>query len=77
MAKRKTEPKENSAAFAKYTVTFPGGLNLREGPGKTFSVLRVLQHGEVVEAEGRSKNGWLPVSGGWVDRQYLEKIKEE
>ena len=77
MAKRKTEAENQTAAFARYKVSYPGGLNLRAGPGKSFPVLRVLQPGFVVEATGRAKNGWIPVLNGWVDRQYLVKAKEE
>lgn len=75
MAKRKAQPKE-AATFATYTVSYPGGLNLRAGPGKNFSVLRVLQPGAAVKAEGEAHGNWLLVEGGWVDQTYLEKSKE-
>lgn len=75
MAKRKAQPKE-AATFATYTVSYPGGLNLRAGPGKNFPVLRVLQPGAAVKAEGEAQDNWLPVEGGWVNQMYLEKNKE-
>lgn len=75
MAKRKAQSKE-AATFATYTVSYPGGLNLRAGPGKNFPVLRVLQPGAAVKAEGEAQDNWLPVEGGWVNQMYLEKSKE-
>ena len=75
MAKRKAQPKA-AATFATYTVSYPGGLNLRAGPGKNFTVVRVLQPGTAVKAEGEAQGDWLPVKGGWVDQKYLEKRKE-
>lgn len=76
MAKRKAQPAAKAATFATYTVSYPGGLNLRAGPGKNFPVVRVLQPGTAVKAEGEAQGDWLPVEGGWVDQKYLEKNKE-
>lgn len=71
MAKRKTA---EAPSFAKYTVNTPRGLNLRSGPGMDYPVLRVLKPGELVEAAGKARKGWLPVQDGWVDRQYLQEV---
>ena len=74
MAKRKTTP-DAERSFAKHVVISPQGLNLREGPGKDYSVSRVLKAGETVQPEGDpDKNGWMPVRGGWVDSQYLREV---
>lgn len=53
-------------------------LNLREGPGSTFPVIRRLASGEQVELLGRNQVGdwlWVSTAGGqtgWVSSQYVE-----
>lgn len=74
MAKRKTTPAVEQS-FAKHVVIYPQGLNLREGPGKDYSVRRVLKAGETVQPKGEpDENGWMPVRGGWVDSHYVQEV---
>ena len=62
-------------AVPRFAVTFPRGLNLREGPGRQHKVVTVLPMGTVVLAAGAAEEGWLPVAcdlgAGWVDIRYL------
>jgi uncharacterized protein YraI len=54
------------------------GLNLRAGPGLTYSVLRVLTFGQTVTLVGRSANSlWVESrlpngSGGWLYSPYVD-----
>ena len=72
MAERHVNP---AARVYVVNVPFPyRGLNVRTGPGTEHSVLHVLPDGAKVEATGRSRKGWLPVSGGWADKTYLKEV---
>ena len=74
MAKKAADSAEKQT-FAKRIVTYPEGLNLREGPGKDYSVKRVLKAGETVQPKGEAdENGWMPVRGGWVDSHYTQEV---
>jgi uncharacterized protein YraI len=50
-------------------------VNVRSGPGTTFSILGVLWQGNTITARGASQNGWTPVTyqgkSAWVSSQYL------
>ena len=54
-------------------------VNLREGPGLTEDVIRVLEDGTTVTATGKTSKGWTEVTAGgdkgWVSTQYLTDVK--
>ncbi|MFE4104987.1 peptidoglycan-binding protein [Almyronema epifaneia] len=42
-------------------------LNVRSGPGTSYSIVRVLSDGQALEISGRYRNGWAELSdGNWV-----------
>lgn len=57
------------------TVLPPDGLNLRSGPGTSYSVVATLPGGATVTITGPAKDGWAPVTSngqsGWVDGAYV------
>lgn len=61
------------ASAASYRTT--AGLNLREGPGTSFSVIRVIPGGATVDVTGAAQFGFLPVtysgSSGYASADYL------
>ncbi|MDQ3653709.1 MAG: SH3 domain-containing protein [Chloroflexota bacterium] len=61
------------ASAASYRTT--ASLNLREGPGTSFSVVRVIPDGATVEVTGEAQFGFLPVSysgsSGYASADYL------
>jgi len=61
------------ASAASYRTT--AGVNLREGPGTSFSVVRVIPGGSTVEVTGAAQFGFLPVtysgSSGYASADYL------
>ncbi len=61
------------ASAASYRTT--ASLNLREGPGTSFSVVRVIPNGMTVEVTGEAQFGFLPVtysgSSGYASADYL------
>lgn len=66
-----------------YAVTFRAGLNLREGPGRSYPVITVLPCGAVLEAAepldlkgGRYAEIASPWGNGWVDTGYLVRLLE-
>ena len=78
-ATREPEAVEAAPAVPRFAVTFPRGLNLREGPGRQHKVVTVLPMGTVVLAAGAAEGGWLPVAcdlgAGWVDVRYLAAVE--
>ncbi len=58
------------------TVTSPDGVNLRSGPGTSFSVLTVVPFNATVSVSGASGDGWYPVTyqgqAGFVLGEYLK-----
>jgi len=61
------------ASAASYRAT--AGVNLREGPGTSFAVVRVIPDGATVEVTGNAQFGFLPVtysgSSGYASADYL------
>jgi uncharacterized protein YgiM (DUF1202 family) len=61
------------ARAASYRTT--SSLNLREGPGTSFSVIRVIPGGATVDVTGDAQFGFLPVtysgSSGYASADYL------
>ena len=61
------------ASAASYRTT--AGVNLRERPGTSFSVVRVIPGGSTVEVTGAAQFGFLPVtysgSSGYASADYL------
>jgi uncharacterized protein YgiM (DUF1202 family) len=58
------------------TATTTAGVNLRSGPGTTFSVLLVIPNGSTVTVTGGPQNGFYPVTysgrSGFVSATYLQ-----
>lgn len=61
------------ASAAQYRTT--AGLNLREGPGTSFAVIKVIPSGATVEVTGAAQFGYLPLThggtSGWASADYL------
>ncbi|NLI85377.1 MAG: SH3 domain-containing protein [Propionibacterium sp.] len=57
------------------TATATTALNVRSGPGTSYSVISVLSTGESVTTTGDDQNGWTPITykgqDAWVSTQYL------
>jgi uncharacterized protein YgiM (DUF1202 family) len=55
-------------------------LNMRSGPGVSFSIIMKLNQADVVELTGMSENEWFEVTykgtTGWVHADYI-KIERE
>ncbi len=51
------------------------GLNLREGPGTSFAVIKVIPSGATVDVTGEAQFGFLPLThggaSGWASADYL------
>ena len=66
-----------SAAVTLYTAT--AEVRVRTGPSTSKTILHLLKKGDVVEAKGKAKDGWQPVSfnntTGYVFAQYVKVIK--
>ena len=66
-----------SAAVTLYTAN--AEVRVRTGPSTSKSILHLLKKGDVVEAKGKAKNGWQPVSfnntTGYVYAQYVKVVK--
>lgn len=67
-----SEPQEPTGTG---TATVLQGLNLREGPGTTYTVLLVMPSGAAVTVVSNPGGGWVQVSyqgtTGWASAQYL------
>lgn len=66
-----------SAATTLYTAS--AEVRVRTGPSTSKTILHLLKKGDVVEANGKAKNGWQPVkfnnTTGYVYSQYVKVIK--
>ena len=64
--------KKVEAAATKMTTT---AVNLREGPGLSYAVIKVMKKGTVVTATGKTSHGFAEVAEGsttgWASAQYL------
>lgn len=81
---------ESTAELVRYQVGWPGGVRLREGPGRAYREIIVLPAGtEVLGADvadllrkerAPDASMWLkvlsPEGSGWVDGAYLERVDE-
>lgn len=74
----------DSAPVCRYAVKHPGGLNLREAPGRGAPIRSVLPCGAVIQtaeellpAYGRYAEVTSHWGGGWVDTGYLIRLLEE
>lgn len=67
-----------SAASNRYKVTPTIGLNVRSGPGTSYSKLGALAYGTIVEVSA-IENGWASISYGgksaYVCADYLEQVQ--
>ena len=68
-----TTEKAGAQSYTQYKTTT--ALNLRSGPGTTYSIIRVIPAGGVVTYAGVSQNGFYKVgygdSYGWAHSDYL------
>lgn len=66
-----------SAAVTLYTAS--AEVRVRTGPSTSKTILHLLKKGAVVEAKGKAKNGWQPISfggaTGYVYAQYVKATK--
>lgn len=67
-----------ATAYADYTVYSHCGngkpLNVREGPGKDYWILRKIPYGEAISIYGETSPGWLQLSsGGFVQASLTSK----
>lgn len=64
----------------KYEVTAPA-LHVRKGAGVTYDIIGQLKRNDVIEAVGKTDNGWYVVQydgkEGFVNSQYLQPYKEK
>lgn len=70
-------PAVDAAGQARVTGTGPEGLNMRDGPGAEFTVIRVIPEGQVVDVLGGPENTtWWNVAYegyvGWCSGDFLE-----
>jgi N-acetylmuramoyl-L-alanine amidase len=77
VATESVSPAPNTGGATSGIVAVTGTLNVRFGPGVTFTSFATLNNGENVTLEGRSTDGaWIQIrlpDGrlGWVSSQYL------
>ena len=76
-----TQPDETSDALVTipvkfgHVVTEGAVLNVRSGPGETYSVLNTLDNGVVVRIVGQPVDSWLQlVEGGWIHSQWVKFV---
>lgn len=62
-------PKAEAAGFI--TVEANSGLNIRSGPGSSYSIIGGLSDGAIVATTGAYQNGWVQLQqGGWISASY-------
>ena len=69
-----TKPEDQNKVDLTGKVDASGGLALREGPGKTYKVLKYLKNGAAVTVTALvEKDGvtWGKVGEGWVSMEYI------
>lgn len=66
----------NSGATYLINVTAASGLNVRSGPGTTYSIKQALPKSNVKYTIVEEKNGWgkLKSGAGWVCLKYTKKV---
>ena len=76
------QPTATSAATARADckVTARESLNLRSGPGTSYSVTGILSAGEILTPTGNQRGAWREVATsagvtGWVNSNYCNKGK--
>lgn len=81
---------DEQVCIVRYRVNWPGGVNLRMGPGLGYRLKTTLPVGTVVLGEDvedllrddwkEADSIWLSITceagSGWVDGAYLERIDE-
>ena len=70
------EPPEQEESMDKYTVTPSIGVNIRNGPGTSYSKVGAYPAGTVVEVL-EIRDGWGRTDKGWVSTAYLEALEPE
>lgn len=56
-----------------YKVTPSVGLNIRSGPGSSYSLVGAYSQGTVINVT-EEKNGWGKTNLGWISLEYCEEI---
>ena len=67
-------PPESEESMGKYRVTPAIGLNIRSGPGTSYSKSGAYSCGTVVEILA-VQDGWGQTDKGWVSMAYLEPVE--
>ena len=70
------EPPEQEESMGKYTVTPSIGVNIRSGPGTSYSKVGACPMGTVVDVL-ELRDGWGRTDKGWVSTAYLEALEPE
>lgn len=72
IAKHHNEEDDN---VRKYKVTPSVGVNIRSGPGTSYSKIGAYSRGTIVTVTSLS-NGWGYTSRGWVSMEYLSEVRD-
>ena len=58
-----------------HVITEGAALNVRSGPGETYSVQNTVENGVVVRIVGQPVDSWLQlVEGGWIHSQWVKFV---
>lgn len=70
-----TEETTSELKAQEYTVTYKGGLNVRNAPSFTGKVVKVLKYGEAVPVSEVTASGWGKTPDGYIKMQFVRKSK--
>ena len=68
-----TEAAGEEPKAQEYTVTYKGGLNVRNAPSFTGKVAHVLKYGETVPVSEVTASGWGKTPDGYIKMQFVRK----
>lgn len=58
----------------KYRVISPGGLRVRQEPSLFSEIIKVCEFGTIVEGIGKEKENFIPISNGYMLKEFLEEV---
>lgn len=70
-----TEAAGEEPKAQEYTVTYKGGLNVRNTPSLGGKVVKVLKYGEAVSVSEVTASGWGKTPDGYIKMQFVQKSK--
>ena len=62
----------NKVVLGYGTVTGTSSLNIRTGPGATYTSVGFIRTGDTVSYYQKSTNGWVRTEKGWANAKYLD-----